>query len=168
MTDLTHDTDIAAAADDASNEVLRRHVARLRGALDLLLPIARLYSGVAQEHGGPSGELFVTDPDDPKGEILPEVLQAEQALHATTGIETPRAESAGFEAIPQEEYLDDQNAEAPACDEPTIESTLLQAASLLQAINAHRIAALEPPAEIVARYEDALKALVGLVAAQTA
>lgn len=161
MTARTTDDETLDAARQAGEiEALTRQVARLRAALDQVLPLAKTYAGIEPAHGGPAADRFVVDPENPDAQVLPEILEAEQALFSTGAVVMPRAEGAGFDELEFEDFVETEDDDESGLATPdTVEALLLAAANALRTLNAYRIAGQEPSDEQKDAYAKAIGAL---------
>ena len=160
---LLEDDELALARLFGEAEAHRRTRRRLVGALDQVLPLAKAYLLVEPAHGGPASTLFVPDPEDAGSLSLPEIIEAERVLFAAAAENDGEGEEdghAGFETYSDADFLDvpeavrDEHAADPVPD--TLEGAVVAAAGLIERLNAHRIAGLEPTPDLLDRYSAAL------------
>jgi len=148
-----------ASADPAAfpghdAEASRRRADRLAHALAAVLPIAQAHAEIDDTLPG-----LLEGPDGQR--TTPEIALAEDAL-AGAPLPAP-AEPSGLADLPDEDFLDQEEADPLPLPPDTLDGAVLAAAHAIRAQNARRIAGLDPEpqhaidrAEALARLRDHL------------
>lgn len=127
-------------------EAARRRADRLAQALAGVLPLARAHAEAEPDLPG-----ILEEPDGRR--TTAEIALAEDAL-AGVPVTPMQAEPSGLADLPDDAFLDPEEAEPDPPSPDTLDGAVLAAAQAIRAQNARRIAGLEPdPQHAIARAE---------------